>query len=130
MGAQVVLGEPGRRGDRGGDLARVERIGPLDRDPPQRRGELGQRVALADGRARATARGAASDHLWAIRARADDARRRGVGRGPDGALEPEPPEALREIAPEPHRAGHRHRARPVVVARVAAELAPASAPTR
>ena len=52
---EVVLGEPARRGDGGGDRPLVDRVGSAIGDRLQRRGEVGQAVALGRAAARATA---------------------------------------------------------------------------
>ena len=109
---EVVLGEPARRGDRGGDRPLVDRVGPAVGDRLQRRGEVGQAVALARPRGgprrprlrRAPVLGDPRRGRHAVARRVDRAGQRGV--------EPEAAEALGGVGPRPHGAGHRDRARP------------------
>ena len=122
MRVEVVLGEPRRGGDRRRDLALVERVRPFRRDSLQGGRELGQRVALAGARARATVRARPAP---TCRRSAPSTRCR---RGPPSAagatarVEAEATEALGEVGPQPYGAGHRHRLRAVVLERPAAEV--------
>ena len=53
---------------------------------------------------------------------ADDSARGGIGRGAQGRVETGRAETLREVGPEPYRAGHRDRGRAVLGCGAAAEL--------
>ena len=57
-------------------------------------------------------------------------RRAASAAGRDGAVETEPSEPLREVGPEAHRAGHGHRAWPVVLRGPAVRARPASGRSR
>ena len=121
MGVQVVLGEPGCGRNRRRDLALVERIRPLRRDPPQGAGEVGKLVALPGCR-RGPGRADGPRPLIGNPRRADDAVAGGLGCPSDGAVEAEAAEAGCQIRPEPDGAGHGHRPWAGVLERLAAEV--------
>ena len=101
---------------------RVERVRPLLRDPPQRAREIGEPVALARGRAPATVPAPPGPTCRRCAPCTRAPSRATSAAGPTARVETEPPEARCEIGPEPHRAGHRHGARPVVLRGPVAEL--------
>ena len=122
MGVEIVLGEPGRRGDRRRDLSLVESIRPLRRDPLQGGGELGELVALADGGRRPRGVAPPVAHLWAIRAVHTIAVAGSRGGGRDCAVEAEAAEVRGQIRPEPDGTGDGHRARADVLGGPATEV--------
>ena len=112
---QVVLGEPARRRDGGGDRSPVDRVGAAVGDRLQGPGEVGQAVALAGPRGRPRRpRLRAAPVLGDPRGGRDAVARRVDGAG-ERRVEPQAPEALGGVGPRPHRAGHRDRARAVGV---------------
>ena len=127
---EVVLGEPARLRDGGGDRAAVDRVGPVIGDRLQGRREVGQAVALAGARRRPRRPRLRAAPVLGDPRRGRDAVARRVDRAGERRVEPQAPEALGGIGPRPHRAGHRDRARAGGVDGRARRCARARAPSR
>ena len=121
MRQKIVLREPRRGGDRGGNLTLVHHGGAILGQPAERHGELGQAVDLPE-RGRWERRQLSIRPLVGDAGRACQACRGEICSRAHSDIEPEPSEALSQVRPEPHSAGHGDRLRPVGGCRPVPEL--------
>ena len=111
---EVVHGQPARLGDRGCDLAAVQRVGTFGCDPRERCSELGKGIPLAGVRRRER-RQVGDAPLVSDTRTACQPGQSEVGGRLDGCIEAKPSETLSKVGPKTNRPrdcdGARSRAR-------------------